>query len=188
LPTSLSTGISTNPKLSWAASDPDPGDTITYDVYFGTSSPPPLVVSNQTATNYFPVGLLGFTSYYWKVVARDKHGAETIGPEMIFTTAADAPYISYISPNPCPTSQVFSITGGRFGDTQGSSVIVFEKNGKKWVFRSGNTSIQMWSDTRIDFQVPDFPTQPSGWTSTFRMAVRVNGTYSNIVLMTITKP
>lgn len=188
LPLDLSTGVSTNPKLSWAASDPDPGDTVTYDVYLGTSSPPPLISSNQTATNYFPIGLLGLTSYYWKVVARDNHGAETVGTEQMFTTGPAAPYISSISPNPCPTSQVFSISGGHFGGTQGSSVLVLAKNGKKWVFRSGNTSIQVWNDTRIDFKVPDFPAQPSGWTSTYRLAVRVNGTYSNIVQLTITKP
>ena len=188
LPPDFSTGISTNPKLSWAASDPDPGDTITYDVYLGTSSPPPLIGSNQTATNYFPIGLLGVTSYYWKVVARDNHGAETVGTEQMFTTGPVAPYISSISPSPCPTSQVFSITGGHFGDTQGSSVLVFEKNGKKWVFRSGSPNIKVWSDTRIDFQVPDFPAQPSGWTSTFRLAVRVNGIYTNIVQLRITKP
>lgn len=119
---------------------------------------------------------------------QDNHGAETVGPELTFTTGTSTAYISSINPNPCPTRQVFSIIGGHFGDTQGSSVIVFAKNAKKWVFRSGSPNIKMWSDTRIDFQVPDFPTQPSGWTSTFRLAVRVNGTYSNIVQLTITRP
>ena len=40
--------------LSWTGGDPNPGDTVTYDVYFGTSSPPPKIVTNQTDTSYDP--------------------------------------------------------------------------------------------------------------------------------------
>lgn len=44
--------------LSWSASiDQDPLDTVTYDVYFGTSATPPLVGSNISTTS-FHVGTL----------------------------------------------------------------------------------------------------------------------------------
>ncbi|MEM7828381.1 MAG: hypothetical protein QW561_03485 [Candidatus Aenigmatarchaeota archaeon] len=35
IPSDKSTGISKNPTLSWSAYDPDPEDTIVYDVYSG---------------------------------------------------------------------------------------------------------------------------------------------------------
>jgi hypothetical protein len=76
--------------ISWQGSDPDAGDTVTYDVYFGLSSTPPLVSSNQSATSYDP-GLLDiYERYYWKIVVRDNHGATTEGPTWWFHTEAAA--------------------------------------------------------------------------------------------------
>jgi hypothetical protein len=50
------------------------GDPNAYDVYFGTSTNPPLVISNQTATTYTTPTLAAETTYYWKVVARNELG------------------------------------------------------------------------------------------------------------------
>ena len=62
-------------------------DTITYDVYFGTSSPPPKVVSNQSNTDYDPPGVLEYnTTYYWQIVAWDDQGHSATGPVWHFTT------------------------------------------------------------------------------------------------------
>ena len=74
--------------LSWSGGDPDPGDTITYDVYFGVNSPPPLVSSQQSMATYVPsvaITALSGTRYYWQVVATDSHGASTEGPGWEFT-------------------------------------------------------------------------------------------------------
>ncbi len=46
------TGVDINADLSWTGGDPDPGDTILYDVYFGVASSPPKVASNQSGTTY----------------------------------------------------------------------------------------------------------------------------------------
>jgi hypothetical protein len=80
-----------NPTLSWTATDPDPGDTLTYDIYFGTSSNPLLQVSNQTSTSYQAGLLFHMTKYYWKIVARDNHGSERVGPILSFTTRNTPP-------------------------------------------------------------------------------------------------
>ena len=48
------TNVDVTMDLSWNGGDPDPGDTVTYDVCFGTTNPPPKVVSNQSATTYNP--------------------------------------------------------------------------------------------------------------------------------------
>jgi hypothetical protein len=61
-------------KLSWSGGDPD-GDPVTYDVYFGTSTMPERVSSNQTALSYTPGALSYVTTYYWMIVAWDNHNA-----------------------------------------------------------------------------------------------------------------
>ncbi len=40
--------------LSWAGGDPDPGDTVRYDIYFGTVNPPPLFVQGHPQTSWTP--------------------------------------------------------------------------------------------------------------------------------------
>ncbi len=89
-PADDATGVSINADLSWTGGDPDSGDTVTYDVHFGTSVSPPLVSDNQAAITYDP-GILSYnTKYYWKIVATDNHEASTSGPLWDFTTAAEA--------------------------------------------------------------------------------------------------
>gem|GEM_PF-4306082 len=91
-PAHQATGVSITADLSWTGGDPDPEDIVTYDVYFGTSSNPSLVMSNNPTTTYDP-GTMGYsTRYYWKIVARDNHGATTTGSIWYFNTQ--------ISPNP----------------------------------------------------------------------------------------
>ncbi|MDP8202586.1 MAG: FISUMP domain-containing protein [Candidatus Tenebribacter burtonii] len=76
--------LSIDTILSWTCSDPN-GDELTYDVYFGVSSSPPLINSNHTSMNYDPGTLDNGTTYYWKIVASDGLD-ETEGPVWEFTT------------------------------------------------------------------------------------------------------
>ena len=79
--------IPVNASLAWTGGDPDAGDPVTYDVYLGTSSPPGVKVSaNQSAPSFTTSTLTYGTTHYWKIVARDSHGAETAGPVWRFTT------------------------------------------------------------------------------------------------------
>jgi len=55
-------------------------------VYCGTTSPPPLIIHNQSATSYDPGILLYQKTYYWKIVAYDNHDASATGPLWTFTT------------------------------------------------------------------------------------------------------
>lgn len=77
--------------LSWTGGDPDPDDTVTFEVYFGTTNPPPLVIISQSGTTYDPGTLNLNTTYYWKIVAMDSHGATTPGPVWHFTTEPTVP-------------------------------------------------------------------------------------------------
>ena len=57
--------VSIEKILKWTGGDPNSGDTVTYDVYFGKSSPPQLVEKNLFQTGYDP-GTMDFnTKYYW---------------------------------------------------------------------------------------------------------------------------
>jgi len=98
-PSDGETDVDINADLSWTCSDPD-GDSLTYDVYFGTSNPPPLVSTGQSQNTYDP-GVMNFgTTYYWKIVAFDIHGASTSGPVWSFTTWSNNPPNEPSNPDP----------------------------------------------------------------------------------------
>ncbi len=79
---------SSNVLLSWQSSDPDLNDTCKFDVYVGTSLPLSEIPisANLTAAQY-NLGMLPYpnTTYFWKIKAKDNHGAESIGPIWRFT-------------------------------------------------------------------------------------------------------
>ncbi|GAH30781.1 unnamed protein product, partial [marine sediment metagenome] len=84
------TDVNIDADLSWTGGDPDPGDTVTYDVYFGTTIPPPKV-KTQTATSYDP-GILDYsTKHYWQIASRDSQGASAEGDMWHFTTKSLPP-------------------------------------------------------------------------------------------------
>jgi len=85
-PANHATGVDNDANLIWTGGDPDAGDTVTYDVYFGTSSTPPKVVSNASSTSYDPGTMSYDTKYYWKIVAWDNHDASAVGSIWDFTT------------------------------------------------------------------------------------------------------
>lgn len=75
-----------NLDLTWSGGDPDAGDTVVYDVYFGTNNPPTALVPTGQTTTY-SIGALNYnTTYYWKIVAKDNHDSSSAGPAWSFTT------------------------------------------------------------------------------------------------------
>ncbi|MEW6100876.1 MAG: fibronectin type III domain-containing protein [Candidatus Omnitrophota bacterium] len=74
--------------LSWHCSDPDSQDTLTYDLYGKTIfSKFKKVSGNLSVPAYTVSGLKRYTTYYWKVVAKDNRGAETSSETWKFRTA-----------------------------------------------------------------------------------------------------
>lgn len=72
--------------LTWSVTDPE-GDPMTYDVYLGTTNNPALIKSDVADSTYSPA-MLPATTYYWKVVAKDNHGASSTSAVGSFTTGA----------------------------------------------------------------------------------------------------
>ena len=74
--------------LYWMCSDPDPTDTLRYDVYYGGNlSTTNLLVSNTLNTSADLGVCQPHTKIYWKVVAKDFKGGTTQGPVWRFTTS-----------------------------------------------------------------------------------------------------
>jgi hypothetical protein len=94
-PANGATNVDLNADLSWKGGG-TPGLTITYDVYFGVTSSPSKVSSNQSAKSYDPGTMSYETAYYWKIVAWDQNGNFSEGPLWHFTTLKDP----NVGPNP----------------------------------------------------------------------------------------
>ena len=94
-PVDGASAVATSTALKWAAST----RATSYDVAFGTSNPPAVVSSGQTARSYTPPAPLAYTTtYYWQITANGASGS-TAGPVWSFTTNV-APPAKPSSPSP----------------------------------------------------------------------------------------
>jgi len=85
-PEDNATDVSTDLSLRWSCSDPD-GDSLTYDIYFGTDLNNLQLVAQNYSTNSYQISNLEYNKkYYWKIVAKDSKGAIREGTVWSFTT------------------------------------------------------------------------------------------------------
>jgi hypothetical protein len=104
-PINGSTNVAVTENLSWIGGDPD-GDPVTYDVFFGTTSPPGKVVTNQSTTLFDPIGTMNYsTPYYWRIIAWDNQSASTMGPQWEFTTESAPNNPPNTPSNPSPLNE-----------------------------------------------------------------------------------
>jgi len=102
-------GIAIDGVVVWSADGPN-GDALTYQVRFGTTNPPPVVVDSQNVATYDPPGGLAYrTTYYWQIVARDAFGGASPSPVWSFTTA-NAPPATPGNPIPADGAQGQSVS------------------------------------------------------------------------------
>jgi hypothetical protein len=84
-PADEATGVELDVDLDWAGS----AGANSYDVYFGTTMPPPFVATVDSAHHDLPA-LTASTQYRWKIVAESDCG-RTHGPVWEFTTTCSLP-------------------------------------------------------------------------------------------------
>ena len=73
--------------LSWSGSDPDEGDSLTYDVrLFGPDGTSRVLSTGQSDTSTVASDLLFGTTYFWQITSRDNHGSEQGSSVFAFTT------------------------------------------------------------------------------------------------------
>ena len=134
-PANGATGITTNPTLIWNAAS----GATSYNVYFGTSSTPPLV-TNTTSLNYTTATLGAGVTYHWQIVAMNsavsaasaiwsftvtpQGGANCgldVSPTLVFldSTSQSAPPLSVTTGPAC--SWVASANAAFIGITSGAS-------------------------------------------------------------------
>ena len=85
VPVNGAINVVVNADLEWDGGDPD-NDPVTYDIYFGTTNPPPLVEENHTDTIYDPEPMNYSTKYFWKIIAFDEFNTMSEGEIWTFTT------------------------------------------------------------------------------------------------------
>ena len=104
-PVDGASGVTPSTLLKWAAST----RATSYDVALGTSNPPTVVSTGQTARSYTPAApLASTTTYYWQITANGAGGA-TAGPVWSFTTIA-APPASPSGPSPATAATGVAIS------------------------------------------------------------------------------
>jgi len=106
-PKNESINVDVTTILNWTGGDPDPGDTVVYDIYFGTDSNPPYITNSLSITMYNPGRLEYITQYYWRIDAWDNHGFSTTGPIWTFLTVENNP--PYLPSNPNPANGSTSV-------------------------------------------------------------------------------
>jgi parallel beta-helix repeat protein len=100
--------ISIYSTCSWSGGDPDPSDTVTYDIYFADDLPfSDPVKRNQSTTTYNPGILFHENVYYWKIVAWDTQGLKSMNDSWSFLTDENHPPNKPSNPVPSSgTSQI----------------------------------------------------------------------------------
>lgn len=120
--------------FDWECTDPNQ-DPLTYDLYFGTNSNPPLVKSNLQQSSYTPTSYDPFyylehnTTYYWKVIAKDNDQHEIASQIWQFRTIKEVELIGELGAD-----------GGTFIDVvvSGSFAYVTDYNNRLWVIDISN--------------------------------------------------
>ncbi len=107
-PSDGATDVSIEDMLWWTGEDPNPGDKLTYDIYFGKSSTPPLIYEDLTQAVYDPGTMDLETTYYWQIIVYDSQGLSEVGDIWQFTTE------SYNEPPNAPNIQ--GETNGKHGE------------------------------------------------------------------------
>jgi uncharacterized repeat protein (TIGR01451 family) len=92
-PSTGASGQSTSRVLSWNAAT----GATSYDVYLGTSNPPPFSGNTASATYRSSSALANSTTYYWKVVAKNANGSAPDSAIWSFTTLVAPPSAAVLS-------------------------------------------------------------------------------------------
>ncbi len=78
--------VDVDADLSWYCTDPEQ-DPITYDIYFGQTTNPPLIIDNYSYSSYALNTLSYSTTYYWRIRSHDSYGNTNQSSIWQFTTS-----------------------------------------------------------------------------------------------------
>jgi hypothetical protein len=106
------TGVSPSASLNWSAAT----GALSYDVYFGSTNPPPLA-NNTTGLTYSPSGLVMGSTYYWKVIAKGAYATASSSVWSFTVVSSSATGLLFVPVTPCRVIDTRSGQGttGSFG-------------------------------------------------------------------------
>ncbi len=130
VPESGAVNVDTGITLHWRCTHPDTSERLRYDIYLGTGNPPPLRDTGIKDTFYRPHNLAILTSYYWRILARDRFGDTAWGPVYQFTTRR-ANTLPFVPNRPLPESGAInqlprSRLSWRGGDPDFGDTVVYD--------------------------------------------------------------
>lgn len=127
-------------SLGWNCTDPEESsDTLHYDLCLGTTMDPPVrLFGNDLSRSREITGLNYATTYFWKVVVHDNHGAYAEGPLYSFITR-DSPWF-YKKEMPSPrygfgtavVNNKIYVIGGTDGINYMSEVLEYDPATDTW--------------------------------------------------------
>lgn len=106
VPVNNATNVLVSTAVSWGAA----ARAVSYDVAFGTSSPPPTVATGVTGLSYDPPGNLAFgTTYFWQITASNTAGS-AVSPIWNFTTVPPTTPGTPSNPSPATSATDVAVT------------------------------------------------------------------------------
>jgi outer membrane protein assembly factor BamB len=100
--------VDINVNIRWSCVDPD-DDPLTFDVFFGDSYPPSLVMNNHTENTFDPGTMDNHTKYYWRIVAWDYLGLMNKGIDWEFTTGDEPNNKPFEPSDPVPVDGAIDV-------------------------------------------------------------------------------
>ncbi|MEO0258772.1 MAG: PQQ-binding-like beta-propeller repeat protein, partial [candidate division WOR-3 bacterium] len=125
-------------ELVWITSKEE---KLVYDIYFGTSPNPPLIVKGHKEMRYEINNLKPNTKYYWKIVSKDVNGKEYIGEIWTFTTGELVNLWKVQTDNSISSSPAIGYDGTVYVASRDNHLYAIYPNGKiKWKVMMGYES------------------------------------------------
>jgi hypothetical protein len=98
--------VDLNVTLAWLGGDPNPEDTLSYEIYFGKHIDNLSLIdkigpfkSSDKHISYFVDNLKNESNYFWQIIAIDNYGSKRIGPIWKFSTIdLNSPNLNILSP------------------------------------------------------------------------------------------
>jgi hypothetical protein len=144
IPADAEIGISTSPTLNWISTDPDFGDSVVFDIYFGLLNPPEsLIAANWKFNSYHITGLDTNKTYFWKIIAKDNHSGITEGNVWQFTTYPSIPINGLLAYYPFESNANDASGNGNDGILRGNFEFVngIKSQGVRLIAETGSDSL-----------------------------------------------
>ena len=133
--------------LSWSGSDPDPGNSLTYDVHlFVSDGTTQLLTTGQTDTSVQVSDLLFGVTYFWQVIVKDDNGGVQNGSVLRFTTQLPPDNPVIFSAQQGNNYDIYS--GGTESLDDRLARLTREPSGERWPRMSPNRSRIAFSSDR----------------------------------------